>query len=334
MEPCEDYDLYLRLARRFPAACHHEVVSEYRQHGASTSRNAAIMLAAALSAVDAQRPLVGRNTWYHRAIEAGVHAWRRYYGQQVMEDVAERMANGEWQEAAKDMAVLLRYYPHGFKESLKSVAQALPSLLSQRGRDAGAMLPGPSAPLVVRSLSPAQTAAGVGFNLQPSGLSGLAIEAEHANPWTVAIMGTTPLRTVYNSASSLSALVPPELLEHAGSYQIYLEDGGRVSKPLEFTVKSFGVPVLKGLRPTGTRARIGFNIQPDGQSALAVEADSAAPDTLILFGETPLVTTYHDPSFLTALVPQALYAHPGTYPVSLHNQSGTSQPIHFTVQAR
>src|SRR5262249_10534183 len=35
---CEDYDLYLRIARSWPIYCHHKVVAEYRLHGANKSR--------------------------------------------------------------------------------------------------------------------------------------------------------------------------------------------------------------------------------------------------------------------------------------------------------
>jgi hypothetical protein len=185
---------------------------------------------------------------------------------------------------------------------------------------------------VLRSIAPAETAAGVGFNLQPTGQSGLSVVAEHANPWTVAMLGTTPLTTVYNSASSLSVLVPAELLQKAGTYPLVLHDGARESNRLEFRVTSFGKPLLKQLSPARTTARLGFNIQPDGQSALAVEAASAAPDTIIVWGRTPLETVYHDPTFLTARVPAELYAQPGRYPVYLQNTAGRSDPREFLVE--
>lgn len=45
---CEDYELYLRLARRYPIAGHPEIVAEYRQHGRNLSHNNGPMLAAVL----------------------------------------------------------------------------------------------------------------------------------------------------------------------------------------------------------------------------------------------------------------------------------------------
>ena len=41
---CEDYDLYLRIARDHSIACHHQLVAEYRLHGANMSRDSAKLL--------------------------------------------------------------------------------------------------------------------------------------------------------------------------------------------------------------------------------------------------------------------------------------------------
>lgn len=46
---CEDYDLYLRIARSYPIASHPEIIAEYRWHGHNMSRNTEEMLRAALA---------------------------------------------------------------------------------------------------------------------------------------------------------------------------------------------------------------------------------------------------------------------------------------------
>src|ERR1700723_279677 len=45
---CEDYDVYLRLARKYPVASHPEIVAEHRWHGRNISRDTARMLRAVL----------------------------------------------------------------------------------------------------------------------------------------------------------------------------------------------------------------------------------------------------------------------------------------------
>jgi glycosyltransferase involved in cell wall biosynthesis len=53
---CEDYDLFLRLARKFPVASDPAVVAHYRIHGDSLSARSDEMLIAALAAQDRNRP--------------------------------------------------------------------------------------------------------------------------------------------------------------------------------------------------------------------------------------------------------------------------------------
>lgn len=74
---CEDYDVYLRLAREFAIACHPAVVAEYRWHGKNVSADRTAMLAAVLDVhgrhADTADPRV-RAAW-----EAGRSIWTRYY---------------------------------------------------------------------------------------------------------------------------------------------------------------------------------------------------------------------------------------------------------------
>src|SRR3712207_1216450 len=44
VSPSADYDLYLRVARKYPVHHHEEVVAEYRRHEANMTRNTALML--------------------------------------------------------------------------------------------------------------------------------------------------------------------------------------------------------------------------------------------------------------------------------------------------
>ncbi|WP_051979068.1 glycosyltransferase [Edaphobacter aggregans] len=69
----EDYELYLRVAPRYPIASHSQVVAEYRWHGDNISKDTAQMLEAILSIHDKHRPdgghrldfwLQGRRNWY------------------------------------------------------------------------------------------------------------------------------------------------------------------------------------------------------------------------------------------------------------------------------
>jgi glycosyltransferase involved in cell wall biosynthesis len=93
-EPCEDYDLYLRIARRYPVRCHEQAVVEYRQHDTNTSRDHELMLRSVLAVLDSQRHYVDGNERYERAYNRGVSYYDDYYGglsrhQRVVERVRE-----------------------------------------------------------------------------------------------------------------------------------------------------------------------------------------------------------------------------------------------------
>jgi len=87
VSPSADYNLYLRLTRRWPVYCHGELVAEYRRHGANMTLDRAMMLQAELKVLRTQRPYVRR---------------RHHPG-------ALMPAGREWADAASDLSVRLRY---------------------------------------------------------------------------------------------------------------------------------------------------------------------------------------------------------------------------------
>jgi hypothetical protein len=76
---CEDYDVYLQLARRFPVASHGQPIAAYRLHDTNSSANAAVMLAAALAVLTRQQPRL-RSAEEAQAYAGGLANWQSYYG--------------------------------------------------------------------------------------------------------------------------------------------------------------------------------------------------------------------------------------------------------------
>ncbi len=75
---CEDYDLYLRLARDLPVLCHDAYCAEYRHHDSNMSRDPAFMLKSALSVLrDYRRDAEARGLLAD--YRAGVDGWKRHY---------------------------------------------------------------------------------------------------------------------------------------------------------------------------------------------------------------------------------------------------------------
>ena len=80
---CEDYDLYLRMAKRHAIAGYADLAAAYRLHGNNMSADDGAMLRAALEVHARHRP---DSTAGPRALNAwreGRRAWREYYGQEL-----------------------------------------------------------------------------------------------------------------------------------------------------------------------------------------------------------------------------------------------------------
>ena len=109
----EDYDLGLRLARRFPVRPHADEVVEYRVHGAGMSRDQASMLAMTLRVLRRQRRHARRDPALRSAYREGRRFWRRYYGQPLAAQVRAAFANREWGRGLRGAGALLRLHPRG-----------------------------------------------------------------------------------------------------------------------------------------------------------------------------------------------------------------------------
>jgi glycosyltransferase involved in cell wall biosynthesis len=114
----EDYDLNLRLARRFPVRAHAEEVVEYRVHGGSMSQDYAAMLAMTLQVLRRQRPHL-RDDADRRAYDEGRKFWKRYYGEALAGSTRTAIANRERNRGLKGMATLARRHPGGLRTVMR-----------------------------------------------------------------------------------------------------------------------------------------------------------------------------------------------------------------------
>ncbi len=92
-------------------------------------------------------------------------------------------------------------------------------------------------------------------------------------------------------------------------------------------------PAILGLFPPETKAGAGFNVQPDGSAALAVESRNNNGSTVVLWADTPLASVSGD-HVVTATVPRALFSVPGSIEVRLVNRDtgARSKPVPFWVR--
>ena len=104
---CEDYDLYLKIARRFPTHQHARLVAEYRMHPGQMSARLRLMLKTAKRVLLAQREFVRGNAIYTKAIKTGIKNFEECYGNLMLDRVKENWRMGRRKEVVAGLWRLL-----------------------------------------------------------------------------------------------------------------------------------------------------------------------------------------------------------------------------------
>jgi SAM-dependent methyltransferase len=89
---CEDYELYLRMARHGPIAAGGELIAEYRYHGSNMSADRAMMLKTVLRVLDAQDKHVAGKRHWERARKVGRAEWKAFYARGQLAAMQEALA--------------------------------------------------------------------------------------------------------------------------------------------------------------------------------------------------------------------------------------------------
>lgn len=89
---CEDYDLYLKMARLYPVMQHTGMIAIYRMHNKNVSGNPIVMLKNALSVLERQRSLL-RNKEENKALKKGQAMWKWYYSHLIYNDLNLHYSN-------------------------------------------------------------------------------------------------------------------------------------------------------------------------------------------------------------------------------------------------
>jgi glycosyltransferase involved in cell wall biosynthesis len=105
---CEDYDIYLRIARTCPVFCHDSVVAEYRHHSDNMIANRALMLKSSQKVLRAHRKCL-RDAKEMVAFAHGIRFWQRFYGDRLLGEL-----RGSTRQSIRNIPLFVRYYPRGF----------------------------------------------------------------------------------------------------------------------------------------------------------------------------------------------------------------------------
>ena len=119
LDPCEDYDLYLRIARDFPIECHDETIAEYRHHNLNILNNSEQWLRCSLAVLRLQRKHARGNQHYKKVYERRVRTAQDSYRRLLVDELRTHVRKKEWHQALRSIPLLLRYYSRGFASALR-----------------------------------------------------------------------------------------------------------------------------------------------------------------------------------------------------------------------
>lgn len=134
---CEDYDLFLRIARTAPLAFHGAVVAEYRQHPAGMSTDAGRMMRTVRAVLKAQRPHVQHDARLRAAQRDGLRACTTYYGRPLLAQIKTHLrTSSEWSLATKKIITMAQHAPQQMageagRTGLKLLKEALPKAVKR-----------------------------------------------------------------------------------------------------------------------------------------------------------------------------------------------------------
>lgn len=86
---CEDYDLYLRLARRYKVISSEDCVCEYRRHGKNFSTNIPFMLCSFLRVMRRQREYCSGFPQWRCAMKVGIRDFKKGYAKEQLYQVRD-----------------------------------------------------------------------------------------------------------------------------------------------------------------------------------------------------------------------------------------------------
>lgn len=101
----EDYDMYLRITRKYPIYHHNKIVAAYRIHNANASANIPKMLSGVLTTLDKQKKMLTTSS-EKEAYIFGRRDWIRYYCNEIV-----KKRNGGKRVSSHELFTLMKYSP-------------------------------------------------------------------------------------------------------------------------------------------------------------------------------------------------------------------------------
>lgn len=110
LNACEDYDMYFRIARKYPVGNHAHKLAAYRIHGKNMSANVALMLKHVLLVCHRQKPFLKNNAEWN-AYHQGLKIWREYYSDRLYSMLDEEAGGRSGWPGMLEISLLSREKP-------------------------------------------------------------------------------------------------------------------------------------------------------------------------------------------------------------------------------
>jgi glycosyltransferase involved in cell wall biosynthesis len=104
-----DYDLYLRISRRWAVHDHGQLVAAYRRHASNMSGNAMRMLVETEAVMQRNKPAGDERLLV--AWRDGRKLWREFYGTHLVEEIRAHLHAAQWSVAVHKALTLARWHP-------------------------------------------------------------------------------------------------------------------------------------------------------------------------------------------------------------------------------
>jgi hypothetical protein len=124
LRACEDYDLYLRISRKYPVHHHTKKIAAYRIHNSNMSGNVRMMLSTVLSVLERQKPHL-QNDFEKQAFKNGQEVWKHYYTNELYQKLVVNKSSYSREHFFTlykyNPALSLLYLKTNLKQVLKSI---------------------------------------------------------------------------------------------------------------------------------------------------------------------------------------------------------------------
>jgi glycosyltransferase involved in cell wall biosynthesis len=117
----QDYELYLRIARKFPIHHHDNTIAEYRQHGKNNSRDPIRMINSITNILNKEWEYIRGNAEYEKAWKRGLKLCQKYYGNILVSEIRSQIVQDhDVKSAIKGVFYLVKHYPKGIVKLARS----------------------------------------------------------------------------------------------------------------------------------------------------------------------------------------------------------------------